>query len=92
MKHRGLESLPSPGAGPEPAHVLGRVEAALRPMRERLFPELAPAKLELQNVILFATLSGMAEQVGYAVVPAELVSQQLRVLRETLIRVVAPVR
>ena len=81
-----MRSASPPGGAAEAAHVLGRVEAALRPMRERLFPELPAAKLELANVILFATLSGMAEQASYAVVPPELVRQQLRVLGETLIR------
>lgn len=85
-----MRSAESASASEDAVHVLGRVEAALRPMRERLFPELPPAKLELLNLVLFATLSGMAEQASYALVSPELVRRQLRVLRETLIREIDP--
>lgn len=80
----------SASASEDAVHVLGRVDAALRLMRERLFPELPPAKLELLNLVLFATLSGMAEQASYALVSPELVRRQLQLLRETLIREIDP--
>ncbi len=73
-------------SGLDPEKVLGRVEATLRPLREGLFPELPTRTLNLMNAVLFATLSGMAEQEHYAAVRAEMTRKQLSVLRDTLMR------
>lgn len=74
-------------AGLDAARVLERVEATLRPLRSNLFPELkgSPRKLELVNVVLFATLSGMAEQQRYESFPDTLLREQLAVLRDSLV-------
>ncbi len=66
--------------------MLGQVEAMLRPLRESLFPELRPSTLEVMNTVLFATLSGMAEQEHYAAVRTQMTGKQLSVLRDTLMR------
>ena len=73
-------------SGLDPEQVLGRVEATLRPLREGLFPELPTRTLKLMNAILFATLSGMAEQEHYAAVRTQMTGKQLSVLRDTLMR------
>lgn len=69
---------------------LARVAETLQPMRAHWFPDLAdvPAKSELINVVLFATLSGMAEQERYGVLTDKLVREQLRVLTRTLVAIV----
>ena len=83
MRNRATTGI----AGLDAAAILARVEETLKPLRSGLFPELerTPRKLELVNVVLFATLSGMAEQQRYASVPRTLLDEQLAVLRETLV-------
>jgi hypothetical protein len=73
------------GAG---ARTLRSVAAALEPMRDQLFPELSERRRALLNLVLFATLSGMAEQARYGVVAPHLVRKQLEVLRGTLAAIV----
>lgn len=73
-------------AGMDPEQILGQVEATLRPLREGLFPELPTSTLDLMNAILFATLSGMAEQEHYAAVRPQMTGKQLSVLRDTVMR------
>ncbi len=76
-------------SGLDPEGVLGQVEAMLRPLRESLFPELPTSTLEVMNTVLFATLSGMAEQEHYAAIRAEMTRKQLSVLKDTLMRLAA---
>lgn len=81
---------PSPGVGLDSEAVLKNVGAALQELCADLFPERrsSPKTLSLVSVILFATLSGMAEQQRYAVIGASLTGRQLSTLRETLERVI----
>ncbi len=81
---RGGNALP----GLKPDEVLIQVEATLRPLREGLFPKASAQTVDLMNAILFATLSGMAEQQRYAVVGADLIREQIATLRDTLARLV----
>lgn len=71
------------------ARALRAVAAALEPMRDQLFPELSERRRALLNLVLFATLSGMAEQARYGVVAPQLVRKQLEVLRGTLASIVS---
>jgi AcrR family transcriptional regulator len=79
------------GDGLEPDKLLQRVAGTLNRLAEGLFRELEPApdRRELVNVILFATLSGMAEQQRYSVLGAATTERQLKALRRSLVSVVA---
>jgi len=71
--------------------LLQQVGVALLEMCGELFPERRSSHktLSLVSAILFATLSGMAEQQRYAVLEDSLTNRQLAVLRETLERVIS---
>ena len=71
--------------------LLQQVGVALLELCAELFPERRSSHktLSLVSAILFATLSGMAEQQRYAVLEDSLTNRQLTVLRETLERVIS---
>jgi len=71
--------------------LLQQVGVALLEMCGELFPERRSSHktLSLVSAILFATLSGMAEQQRYSVLEDSLTNRQLTVLRETLERVIS---
>jgi AcrR family transcriptional regulator len=75
-------------SGIRPQQVMGQVTSVLVSVETELFADLAPpvTTLDLVNTVLFATLSGMAEQVRYADYPEAMTRRQLAALRETLIR------
>ena len=81
---------PSAGVRLDSEALLQQVGLALLELCGELFPERRGSHktLSLVSVILFATLSGMAEQQRYAVLEDSLTSRQLAVLRETLERVI----
>ncbi|MBW2271231.1 MAG: TetR family transcriptional regulator [Deltaproteobacteria bacterium] len=81
---------PSAGVRLDSEDLLQQVGVALLELCGELFPERRGSHktLSLVSVILFATLSGMAEQQRYAVLEDSLTSRQLAVLRETLERVI----
>lgn len=75
----------------DPGRLLQRIGMRLRSLTEDLFPELqrAPRTRELLSLVLFATLSGMAEQQRYQLLSPSTTERQLRVLRRTLVSVLA---
>jgi len=70
--------------------LLQQVGMALLDLCSELFPERRNSHktLSLVSTVLFATLSGMAEQQRYAVMEDSLTSRQLAILRETLERII----
>jgi AcrR family transcriptional regulator len=74
----------SGGPGLDPATVLTRVASALEAMRRGLFPEIPLRTLELMNLVLFATLAGMADQAAYGLVEMDVQAAQLAVLEKSL--------
>ncbi len=82
---------PSARLGLDSEALLRQVGDALLELCSGLFPERQGSQktLSLVSMILFATLSGMAEQQHYAVREESLTSRQLAVLRETLERVIS---
>jgi len=81
---------PSAGVRLDSEALLQQVGLSLLELCGELFPERRGSHktLSLVGVILFATLSGMAEQQQYAVLEDSLTSRQLAILRETLERVI----
>ena len=71
--------------------LLQQVGVALLELCAELFPERRSSHktLSLVSAILFATLSGMAEQQRYSVLEDSLTNRQLAILRETLERVIS---
>jgi len=71
--------------------LLQQVGVALLELCAELFPERRSSHktLSLVSAILFATLSGMAEQQRYSVLEDSLTKRQLAILRETLERVIS---